>query len=481
MKSEAATFNEFVKTKIIATLGPATQSSEMLDAIIRAGVDVLRLNMSHMPLDTADDVIARVRRISSRVAILMDLAGPKMRLTDVAEPFELEVGDTLQFDDEEGLSSREAIHVPIAGLIKALKAGNRIFVDDGRIRLEVREVLSPHAVIAEVVVGGIVRGRKGVCAPDSRFVPEDYLSEDDKKVLRFASKRHVDFVAASYVSTAQDVIDVREILGDTVSVAIIAKIESQIGVENSQEILDVADGMMVARGDLGVELPPEEVPLIQKQLIKTCNAATKPVVVATQMLESMIQNPTASRAEVSDVANAILDGTDAVMLSAETSIGSFPVEAVRTLVRVSQHVELEASLFREDLFSRPSKSKTEFVCKAAARAARELKPKAIVTFTSTGSTARNVAAYRPCVPVLATSPDDRIARRLMLQSGVHCIQAEHIGRYDVMLYSNLTLLVERGLLKLDDEIVVIGGVPVGIPGTTNMLHTGTVRHLMAMD
>jgi pyruvate kinase len=468
----------FIKTKIIATLGPATESEEQLKRLAEAGVDVFRLNMSHMSLEKADTLVARIRCITDHVAILLDLAGPKMRLTDVEAPFALAKGDSISLKNSDAFSTRAMLCVPVDGLMAALKPGQRVLIDDGRVWLEVTAEAEDGVVPTKVLKGGPIKSRKGLAAPDSRFTPAHYLDEDDVAVLHFAAKRQVDFVAASYASRAEDIVAVREGLGPDSDLGIIAKIESRVGVENADAILSVADGIMVARGDLGVELPPEEVPLIQKQLIKKCNAASKPVVVATQMLESMVHSPVASRAETSDVANAILDGTDAVMLSAETSVGDYPIEAVRTLGKISRHVENEVSLFREDLFKRPSKTKDEFVCKAAARAARELGIKAIVAFTSSGSTARRVAAYRPCVPVVATSPSDRVARRLVLQYGIYCIQAEHIGRYDVMLHKNLAKLVERGLLKGDDLIAVIGGVPVGKPGTTNMIHTGTVSELM---
>ena len=474
--------DRFVKTKIIATVGPASQSSEQLRALIDAGVDVFRLNMSHMDHDTADEVIARVRRLSSRVAVLVDLQGPKIRLTDIDEPFELAVGDRIQVRSGAEDSSPASLYIPEAGLVEALAPGERLLIDDGKITLRCIERLDASEIVTEVVAGGCVKGRKGVAAPASSFVPHEYLDEQDRRAIRFAVKRQVDFVAASYVSTASDVESVRDALGDDGRhMGIIAKVESRFGVENAEAIIAAADGLMVARGDLGVEIPPEEVPLIQKRLIKLSNYAAKPVVVATQMLDSMIHSPVASRAETSDVANAILDGTDAVMLSAETSVGSFPVEAVRTIDRIAMHIERESSLFSEELFQRPSRTHVEFICKSAARAAKELSCKAIVAFTNSGFTARNLAAYRPRAPIVATSPDDQVVRRLNLHFGVYCVQAEHIGRYDVMLYRNLDTLARHELLRPDDVVAVIGGVPVGKPGSTNMFQVATVAELMDVD
>ncbi len=473
---------EFTRTKIVATLGPATISTEMLRALIDEGVDVFRLNMSHMDHDTARDLIARIRRLDHRCGILVDLQGPKMRLTDVVEPFPVHNGDAIVVRAGEETGSREAIYVPVPELIAKLEPGHHLLIDDGLLRFKVVERRGEGEILATVVSGGVVRSRKGVAAPEARFTPEQYIDEGDLADIRFAARKQVDFIAASFVSRAADVRAVREAMGDEAhQIGIVAKIESRVGIDNIQEIIDEADGIMIARGDLGVEIPAEEVPLVQKRVIKLCKGAAKPVIVATQMLESMVNHPIASRAETSDVANAILDGTDAVMLSAETSVGRYPVEAVKTIVRISHHVETEAPLFQEELFNRPSSNTVEFVCKSAARVAEELNVKAIVGLTSSGFTARNMAAFRPRVPIFATTPSDRVVRRLNICYGVYCIQAEHIGRYDVMLYHSLRKLCAKGLLTSDDTIAVIGGIPVGKSGSTNLLQVGTVGELMEID
>ncbi|MEC9070897.1 MAG: pyruvate kinase, partial [Myxococcota bacterium] len=390
------------KTKIVATLGPATQDAKTIEALVEAGVNVFRLNMSHLDHETADSLIGRIRRVSHRVAIMLDLQGPKMRLTDLDQPTEVKDGDEIGLEAGESQSSRDTLFVPFPELVLALEPGYRVLIDDGRIRLEILEREGTRAR-ARVVVGGTLKSRKGIASPDARVTPEVYLDDGDVEDAGFGARRQVDFVAASYVSRAEDIQTVRRALGEGHDhISIIAKIESRTGVDNLDEILEVADGIMVARGDLGVEIAPEEVPLIQKRIVKRCKEVAKPVVVATQMLESMVSSPVASRAETSDVANAILDGADAVMLSAETSVGQYPVEAVQTLVRVSQHVTGETSQVPKYLLSRPSTNVVDFVCMAAARAAEQLEVKAIVSFTSSGFTARHMAAFEPSVPILAT-------------------------------------------------------------------------------
>jgi pyruvate kinase len=471
----------FTKTKIIATVGPASSSQEVLQQLVDEGVDVFRLNMSHMNHEDARTVMGRIRRISSRIGILLDLQGPKIRLTDVAEPFELVPGDTVEIHGGEEASTREKLRIPFEELIHQLEVGHHLLIDDGLVRLRVIERKSKNSIVCEAVNQGMIRGRKGVAAPELRLVPENYLGESDLADLKFGAKAKVDYIAASFVSQKSDVERVRDELGpEGREVHIIAKIESRVGVDNIEEIIESADGIMVARGDLGVDIPPEEVPLVQKRIIGRCNASAKPVVVATQMLESMVHQPIASRAETSDVANAILDGTDAVMLSAETSIGKYPVQAVRTMRTISEYIEREGLLSNER-YSLPSTNAVEFVSKAAARGARELGIKAIVSLTASGFTARNMASFHPRVPIFATTPNKHVVRRLSLSYGVYCIQAEHIGRYNVMLYRSLQKLRELGLLEDDDLVAVIGGVPVGKPGSTNLIQVETVRVLMTVE
>lgn len=469
----------FKKTKIVSTLGPATDSPEMIQKLMEAGVDVFRLNMSHMDRDLASDVIAFIRRSSLRTAILVDLQGPKIRLTEMDEAVEVAPGDQLRLCAGEEKSTPDRLYIPFAELIEQLGKGNQVLINDGLVRLAVVEREDDHTVVAEVLDGGTISSRKGVAVPDLQLIPERYLDDEDERDLRFAARRQVDFVAASFVSQAADVEFVRSILKEEQEedIAIIAKIESRVGVNNIQEIIDVADGIMIARGDLGVEIPPEEVPIVQKRIIKLCKRFGKPVIVATQMLESMTHSPVASRAETSDVANAILDGTDAVMLSGETSVGNYPLEAVRTMGRIARFVEAE-NRTRPELFQRSSDTTVEFICKAAARACEELDIEAIVAFTASGFTARNISSYRPRAPIYAVAVNNRTVRRLALNYGVFGIQAEHIGRFRVMIYQGLEKIKNQGLLENEDLIVVMGGLPVGKMGSTNLIQVDTVAGLM---
>ena len=481
MEGVQLALTNFTKTKILATIGPASESVEKLTQLVQAGVDVFRLNMGHMDHDRARLVIGRIRAISSRVGILVDLQGPKIRLTELDETFKLAPGEVVKISGGDKTSSRKMLYIPFVELIAKLQPGHRILIDDGLVQLRVTEASSKGALVCESLNASTVKGRKGVSAPDLCLVPDEYLDKDDIADIRFAVRSQVDFVAASFVSQPSDVEAIRNLLDASKNhIHIIAKIESRIGVNNIEEILATADGIMVARGDLGVEIPPEEVPVVQKRIIRLCNEKAKPVVVATQMLDSMIQHPIASRAETSDVANAILDGTDALMLSGETSVGKYPVEAVRTMARISGYIEKEG-LLRQDRFNRPSNNAVEFVCRAAARGADELGLKAIVSLTASGFTARNMASFHPTVPIFATTPNQYVVRRLALSYGTYCIQAEHIGRYNVMLYRSLQKLKDLNLLQDDDLVAVIGGVPVGQPGSTNLLQVETVRVLMTVE
>ena len=460
----------FTKTKTIATVGPASASAEMLEALIGAGIDVFRLNMSHMDHPTARAVAERVRRISDRVAVLVDLQGPKIRLTAVPAPFPIAPGDRLTLCVGETASAREALYVPVAEVVTALAPGWEVLVDDGLIRLRVTRRLAADAVELEVVDGGVVKGHKGVSVPEARLMPDPYLDAGDRADCGLAAELGADFVAASFVTRPSDIAAVREALGPGGdAVQVIAKIESRVGVERVAEILAAADGLMVARGDLGVELPAEQVPLVQKRLVKLCKAAAKPVIVATQMLESMVRSPVPTRAETSDAANAILDGADALMLSAETSVGAYPVQAVQTLYRISKQIEQDATLFQQQLFDRAADSPAAFVVKGAARAAEELELAAIVSLTWSGSTARALSAIRPRARILAATPSARVMRSLALQYGVHCVTMASADGLRPALSRALSALIADGCLAESDRVAVVASLPGGRPGGANAL------------
>ncbi len=469
----------FTNTKTVATVGPASASNEMLEALILAGVDVFRLNLSHMGADDARDVTRRLRALSDRVAVLVDLQGPKVRLTDVAVPFVVTPGERLRLLAGEGSSTRQGLQVPVPAVISTLQLGWDVLLDDGLIRLRVVGRTADLEVEVEVIEGGTLRSRKGVAVPEARLVPETYLDDGDRADCALAAELQADYVAASFVTRASDLDAVREALGAAgPTTQLIAKIESRVGVENVDSILAASDGLMVARGDLGVELPAEQVPSIQKRLIKLCKAAAKPVIVATQMLESMVLNPIATRAETSDAANAILDGADALMLSAETSVGRYPVEAVRTIGRIAQYTEHDATLFQQRLFECAADTPAGFVAKGAARAAEELGLNAVVALTWSGTTTRALSALRPRAPILAATPSARLMRSLALLYGVHCVTMAPADDLPAALSQGLRALLEEGSLAETDRVAVVTSLPAGRKGGPNALLIDEVRSLL---
>lgn len=466
------------KTKIIATIGPATRPPAMLRRLIDAGCNVIRVNMSHSSQKEAAALIADVRTISDRVAILLDTRGPEVRTTEVAEPVQLETGREVTVRGEPGETTAEIIRVSYGGLSRALEEGTMILLADGQIQLEVLHV-GRAELRCKVVKGGRLGSKKGVNVPGVRL-PMPFMDARDESDIRFGVRHQVDFIAASFVSEAEDVRQIREIVAEEGGrTAIISKIESRHAVKNLSDIIQVSDGLMVARGDLGVEIPAEEVPVVQKRIIEECRAAGKTVIVATEMLESMIKNPRPTRAETSDVANAIFEGTDAVMLSGETSVGDHPIEVVRTMGRIAEIAEKESARRERDLPGGARASQvTELICKAAWLAARELKIKAILVPTSSGRTALRMSRYRPPAPILATTPDMAVARRLALSYGVVALPARHFGRMENMIRRSCQLMVEHQLLGPDDLIAVVCGVPVGHSGNTNLLTLQKVEALV---
>lgn len=458
--------------KIVATLGPASDTYEMIRALFEAGADIFRLNMSHGEHDEIRVRHAIIRQIEKDVdrpiAILADLQGPKLRCGTFAEKSaELEVGQDFRFDLDEAEGDSHRVRLPHKEIFVALEVGSTLLVDDGKIELKVIERGDDFANCT-VVVGGTISNRKGVNVPDV-LLPLAALSEKDRKDLEFVCQLGVDWLALSFVQRPEDVLEARELVQGRA--AILSKIEKPSAVESFDEILAVSDGIMVARGDLGVELPVQNVPPIQKRLIRGCRAAGKPVIVATQMLESMIDSPVPTRAEVSDVATAIYEGTDAIMLSAESAAGSFPIEAVTTMNNVAIEVENDPT-YREVIeASRHLKRST--VADGIVAAAREIAEttdiKAICCFTQSGTTALLTARERPSVPIIALTPLVGTARRLCLSWGVNCYLTGEVERFKMAVVSAARAARASGLATEKDQIVVTAGVPFNVPGTTNIL------------
>jgi pyruvate kinase len=459
-------------TKIVATLGPATDAPGVLEQLLLAGVDVFRLNASHGSQEQHAERImavrAEARRIGAHAGVLLDLQGPKIRLGQ----FEnggcvLATGAVFTITTEPMLGTCEAAATGYARFARDVQPGDRILIGDGVV--ELRAVASDGvAVRTEVVSGGPVADKKGINLPGVHVsIPS--LTEKDLADLHFALTAGVDIIALSFVRSANDVQQLRDRLGGR-PVSVVAKIEKPEGWENIEPILGVTDGVMVARGDLGVEMALEKVPRIQKSIIRRARRKGRFVITATQMLESMIGNPAPTRAEVSDVANAIYDGTDAVMLSAETSVGKYPVEAVRYMARIA--TETESSIRNKGYLDpphSPEPTNPEILADAAYHAARDSGAAAIVVFTSTGSSARLVSRYRPPVGVFAITPHDTTARQLAINYGVTPILAPDVSSTDEMLTQMDRVLVQGGHLQQGELVVFLAGQPVGRPGTTNLM------------
>lgn len=459
--------------KIVATLGPASSDYDSIRALFEAGADVFRLNMSHGTQDeqrARHDIVRQVEKDMGRpIAILADLQGPKLRCgVFSASAAELDEGNHFRFDLDETPGEGHRVCLPHPEIFAALKPGATLLVNDGKIRLRVQDC-GPDFADCIVEVGGTISDRKGVNVPDV-VLPLAALSDKDRSDLEFACQLGVDWLALSFVQRRQDMDEARELAQGRA--AVLAKIEKPAAVDAFDEILAASDGIMVARGDLGVELPVQAVPPIQKRLIHNCRRAGKPVIVATQMLESMIESPVPTRAEVSDVANAIYDGADAVMLSAESAAGSYPVEAVTTMDKVAIEVEHDPTYREQIEASRVAKRST--VADGIVAAAREIAEttdiKAICCFTQSGTTAELTARERPRVPIIALTPLVGTARRLCLSWGTNCfVTAGEVERFKMAVVSAARAARSAGFAEENDQIVVTAGVPFNVPGTTNIL------------
>jgi pyruvate kinase len=466
------------KAKILATLGPASSTREQISALFEAGADVFRLNFSHGSHADHQERYELIRAIEDEhkrpIGILMDMQGPKLRVGAIAGgSVELKTGGTFRFDLDEAKGDAKRAQLPHPEIFAAVQVGTNLLVDDGRLRLRVKKFGSDFAE-CDVLVGGKLSDRKGVNVPDV-VLPLSPLTAKDREDLRFGLDLGVDWVAMSFVQRPEDVAELRKLIGGRAKV--IAKLEKPAAIERLEEITDLSDAIMVARGDLGVEMPPEDVPAIQKRIVAACRKSGKPVVVATQMLESMVNSPAPTRAEASDVATAIYDGADAVMLSAETASGQYPVEAVSMMNRIIERVERDPA-YRQILDARhpdPQPTGHDAISAAAAQVAHTLSVAAIVTYSTSGSTVLRVARERPEVPILALTASLSTSRALSLAWGAHCVQIPDLKRFSEMVETACSVALSQEMAKVGDRLVITAGVPFGTPGSTNILRVAWVE------
>lgn len=465
------------KTKIVCTIGPASESEEMIEKLINAGMNVARLNFSHGSHEEHKGRIDTIRKVAKRldkiVAILLDTKGPEIRTHNMKDGIiELERGNEVIVSMNEVEGTPEKFSVTYENLINDVQVGSYILLDDGLIELQVKDI--DHAkkeVKCDILNSGELKNKKGVNLPGVR-VSLPGITEKDAEDIRFGIKENVDFIAASFVRRPSDVLEIREILEEQkANISVFPKIENQEGIDNIAEILEVSDGLMVARGDMGVEIPPEKVPMVQKDLIRQCNKLGKPVITATQMLDSMQRNPRATRAEASDVANAIYDGTDAVMLSGETAAGLYPEEAVKTMRNIAVSAEA-AQDYKKLLSDRTKLVETSLVNAigiSVAHTALNLNVKAIVAATESGSTARTISKYRPHSDIIAVTPSGETARQCSIVWGVQPVVKKGRKSTDALLNNAVATAVETGRVSNGDLIIITAGVPTGETGTTNMM------------
>ena len=465
------------KTKIVCTIGPASESVDMLVNLINAGMNVCRLNFSHGDYEELGARIKNIREAvkitGKRVAILLDTKGPEIRTNDMENgAITMKIGDSVRISMTEVLGTNEKFSITYPELINDVNVGSHILLDDGLIDLEVTDIdRDANEIVTVVKNEGVLKNKKGVNVPGvSVNLPG--ITEKDANDIRFGIGQGIDFIAASFVRRASDVLEITKILEEenATHIQIIPKIENQEGIDNIDEILKVSDGLMVARGDMGVEIPTEDVPVVQKALIKKCNALGKPVITATQMLDSMQRNPRPTRAEANDVANAIYDGTDAVMLSGETAAGDYPLEAVQTMARIA--VRTEETLVNQDSFALKLYSKTdmtEAIGQSVGHTARNLGIQTIVAATESGHTARMISKYRPKAHIVAITFSEQKARSLSLSWGVYATVADKPSSTDEMFNLASKVSQEEGYASEGDLIIITAGVPVGEKGTTNLM------------
>ena len=465
------------RTKILATLGPASENPEMIAKLFQAGADVFRLNMSHLPRERLKERVEMIRAVEAKykrpIAILADLQGPKLRVgTFEGDSAMLVKGQQFTLDANAASGNAERVHLPHPEILSSLEPGHTILVDDGKLRLRVKSVKKGSAT-TEVEVAGKISNRKGVSLPDT-VIPVAAMTDKDRSDLEAALEAGVDWIALSFVQRPEDVAEVKKVARGRALV--MAKLEKPQAITSLDEIMEISDAVMVARGDLGVEMPLERVPGLQKRIIRTARQLGKPVVVATQMLESMISSPVPTRAEVSDVATAVYDGADAVMLSAESASGQYPVEAVSTMNRIAEEVEQDQSYWSimRTLNAEPEATGSDAIAAGAHQIADTLNLKAIAAWTFSGSTAFRIARERPNSTVIALTPNINTARRLALVWGVHPIRTKDASDLDDMAFRACKFAVREGFSNVSDRVIIVAGVPFGTPGATNMVRIAFV-------
>ncbi|MEG3180546.1 pyruvate kinase [Sphingomonas sp. LT1P40] len=465
------------KVRVLATLGPASNSPEMIAALHAAGADAFRINMSHGDQESKIPVIAAIRALEKTtgrpMTILADLQGPKLRVGKFVEgKVMLETGTTFILDRDKTPGDATRVELPHREIFEAVTDGARLLLDDGKMVLRVTGY-DGDRIVTRVEVGGMLSNSKGLNVPDM-VLPMAALTEKDRSDLAFAVAQKVDWIALSFVQRPEDLAEARRLIGG--GAALLAKIEKPSAVTRLEEIIEACDGVMVARGDLGVELPPQNLPPMQKRIVETARRMGRPVIVATQMLESMITSPSPTRAEVSDVATAVYDGADAIMLSAESAAGQWPIESVTMMDAIADAVERDPAHGDRVHFTvmKPDPTTADALAEAAKSIAATVSASAIVCFTMSGSTARRIARERPAVPILVLTPKHETARRLGLLWGTHAVHTRDVDSFEDMVAKAKRMALRHGVAKAGDRVIVCAGVPFGTPGSTNVLHVVTI-------
>lgn len=465
------------RVKILATLGPSSSEADIIRRLFEAGADVFRINMSHASHEMLTELLRTIRKIEADagrpIGILADLQGPKLRVGEFqSKSAQLDEGEIFHFDRDKELGTSQRVLLPHPEIFEAIEPGHTLLLDDGKLRMAVREA-SRNRITAEVIVGGPLASRKGVSLPDT-VLPFGAMTDKDRRDLEWAVDLGADWIGLSFVQRADDVAEARKLSRGRV--AIMTKMEKPAAVEHLDAILEQSDGLMVARGDLGVEVPLEKVPGLQKRMTRACRKAGKPVVIATQMLESMISAPVPTRAEVSDVATAVFEGADAIMLSAESAAGNYPIEAVSTMDRIAQEVEQDSN-YADVVHAKrtePEATGADAISAAARTVAETLNLAAIVCYTGSGSTGLRAARERPRQPIIALTPIAATGRRLAVVWGLHCVLTSDAEDLDEMVEKACGIAYRENFAKPGQRIIISAGVPLGTPGATNMLRVAFV-------